>query len=80
MLFLTPNSKCSSPDLKLVVRNNYIEKGTTVRFLELNVHEYLSWNPHMDYFQLKLRISYGVVKKASAFLNSEILDLQYIII
>ena len=78
MIFRTPNSKCPSPDLKLMLQNNYIEKVNTIRFLGLNVHEHFSWKPHMDYLLRKLRISYGVVKKAFLFLNSKI--LKYYII
>ena len=67
MIFRTPNSKCPFPDLTLMVRNNYIEKVTTIGFLGLNVHEHLSWKPHMDYRLRKLCISYRVVKKHLLF-------------
>ena len=61
MIFRTSKSKSPFPDFKLMLRNNSMEKVTTIRFW-LIVLEHLSWKPHMDYLSRKLRISYGVVR------------------
>ena len=41
------------------------------------MYEHLSWKPHIDCLMRKLRISNGVFKKASPFLNSKTLKILY---
>lgn len=77
ILFRTPNSTSPPANLKLILRHKPLEQASTVRFLGLIVHEHLSWKPHMEYLLRKLRISYGVVKKVSPFLNSSALQMLY---
>ena len=77
IIFRTPNSKAPPANLKLLLRKESIEQVSTIKFLGVIVHEHLSWKPHTDYILQKLRISYGVVKKASPFLNTTAIQMLY---
>ena len=77
VIFRTPNTKPPSTHFQLLLRNFPVDRESTIKFLGLIIHENLSWKPHMEYLLRKLRISYGVIRKASSFLNTRALLMLY---
>ena len=69
VVFRTTNSKPPSNNLTLLIRNKRINRVTSSKFLGVILHENLSWKPHMDTVLKRLRISLGVVRKISSYLN-----------
>ena len=76
VIFRTTNSKTPA-HFKLLLRSQEIDRVNTIKFLGLIVHENLSWKPHMQYLLNKLRINYGIIRKASSCLNSKTLLVLY---
>ena len=60
-----------------IIRNKRINRVTTSKFLGVILHENLSWKPHMDAVLKRLRISLGVVRKISSYLNRSALTVLY---
>ena len=77
VVFRTPNSKPPSNNLTLLIRNKRINRVTSSKFLGVILHENLSWKPHMDTVLKRLRISLGVVRKISSYLNRSALTMLY---
>ena len=77
VVFRTPNSKPPSNNLTLRIRNKRMNRVTTSKFLGVILHENLSWKPHMDALLKRLRISLGVVRKISSYLNRSALTMLY---
>ena len=77
VVFRTPNSKPPSNNLTLLIRNKRINTVTSSKFLGVILHENLSWKPHMDTVLKRLRISLGVVRKISSYLNRSALTMLY---
>ena len=77
VVFRTPNSKPPSNNLTLLTRNKRINRVTSSKFLGVILHENLSWKPLMDAVLKRLRISLGVVRKISSYLNRSALTMLY---
>ena len=77
VVFRTPNSKPPSNNLTLLIRNKRINRVTSSKFLGVILHKNLSWKPHMDTVLKRLRISLGVVRKISSYLNRSALTMLY---
>ena len=77
IVFHTPSNQASSNNLSLYIGNNTIKRVNSTKFLEVTIHEYLSWKMLMECVLKRIRINHGRVRKVSSLLNKEALMMLY---
>ena len=77
IVFHTPNSQASSNNLSLYIRNITIKRVNSTKFLEVTIHEHLSWKMRMECILKHIRINFGRVRKVSSLLNKKTLMMLY---
>ena len=77
MLFRSKHSNTQHINLNLFIRNNKIERVSSLKFLGVYIDEYLSWCPHMKYLLSKLRGCLGATRRIRSFLNQKSLLTLY---
>ena len=65
MIFRTAETKPSSNNLTLAIKNNCVSQQSKTKFLGIIFQEHLSWKPHIKFILKKLCINYGTIKKIS---------------
>ena len=74
IVFRTPNTPLPASN-NLYLRGKALNRVESLRFLEIIVHEHLSWKQHLELLLQKIRINTAVVRRIQHYLNQEILLL-----
>ena len=77
LTFKTPNSPSVPANLQIRLKDNALEKVTSIQFLGVTIHEHLTWKPHMERLLKKIRTGLGVIKKVKPYLSNKSLQLLY---
>ena len=77
VLFKTAQSKLTTKNQTLTLRQNKIEQVECIKFLGVYIQEHLSWLRHINHLIPKLRSVLGTVITVNSLLNKRSLLLLY---
>ena len=77
VLFRTLRSKPPPPNLSLSIHGKKIESVSEINFLGITYNENLSWKKHMLKILVKIRSSYGAIRKIRSYLTNRHLHILY---
>ena len=77
MIFKNKHNNNPTPDFKLQIDNNYIEKVDTTKFLGVLIDSNLTWKAHTSHISKIVSKYNGIIRKIRQFLNIESLHTLY---
>ena len=66
-----------SPNLKIKLNGNALDKVTSFTFLGVTIHEHLTWKSHMELLLKKIRMGRSIIQKIKPYLNLKSFQLLY---
>ena len=77
IIFQTPRCKQSTKQLNIILNNDALQRVCDTKFLDVVIHEHLSWKPYMEYLLKKISFSIYCIKEIKPFLDRKTLLLLY---
>ena len=77
IIFQTPRCKQSTKQLNIILNNHALQRVCDTKFLDVVIHEHLSWKPYMEYLLKKISSSIYCIKEIKPFLDCKTLLLLY---
>ena len=77
-LILKPRQKCLNlTNFSLKIKNNLIERKSSIKFLGVIIDEHLSWKEHISTVAAKISKSIGIVSKSRFYISNKSLFMLY---
>ena len=77
IIFQTPRCKQSTKQLNIILNNDALQRVCDTKFLDVVIHEHLSWKPYMEYLLKNISFSIYCIKEIKSFLDRKTLLLLY---
>ena len=77
IIFQTPRCKQSTKQLNIILNNYALQRVCDTKFLDVVIHEHLSWKPYMEYLLKNISSSIYCIKEIKSFLDRKTLLLLY---